>query len=177
MAACQFHTAAARQSDHAMWVDHSGLGCNGMACRLPNRLTATGETSCSYRVAPSLTRVGGSHFLKRTVVPRRNHAKVFALKPPEQPVAPETEETEEVSTPEEDETVKKEIEEEKVIKVERKGLLGQVQNFFAWIGAWPDIPQKVQTLTPSHSFLHIQSGSESLGSVFQFSYLMIKLFV
>lgn len=138
-----------------MWVDHSGLGCDGMACRLPNRLTATGETSCSYRVAPSLTRVGGNHFLKRTVVPRRNHAKVFAIKPPEQPVAPETEETEEVGMPEEDETVKKEIEEVKVIKVERKGLLGQVQNFFAWIGAWPDIPQKEEFIQVPRDFQDI----------------------
>lgn len=155
MAACQLHTAATRQSDRAMWVDHSGIGCNGMVCRLPSSLTATVETSCSYRVVPSLTRVGGSHFLKRTVVPRRNNTKVFALKPPQQPVTPETEEAEEVGTSEEDKISKKEIEEEKkieeekVIKVERKGLLGQVQNFFAWIGAWPDIPQKVQILIPS----------------------------
>ncbi|KAG0584644.1 hypothetical protein KC19_3G225400 [Ceratodon purpureus] len=142
MAACQLHTAATRQGDHALWADHSGLGCNGMVCRLPSSLAATVETSCSYRVVPSLTRVGGSHLLKRNVVPRRNNTKVFALKPPQQPVTPETEETEEVGKSEEDKTAKKQVEEEKVIKVERKGLLGQVQNFFAWIGAWPDIPQK-----------------------------------
>lgn len=125
-----------------MWVDHSGLGCNGLVCRLPNPLTATGETSCSTRIVPSLSGVGGRCFLKQAVGPRRNNTTVFALKPPKQPVTPETEEAEEVGTPEEDKTAKKEVEEERVIKVERKGLLGQVQNLFAWIGAWPDIPQK-----------------------------------
>ena len=117
-----------------------------MVCRLPNPLTATEETSCSTRIVPSLSGVGGRYFLKRTVVPGRNNTKAFALKPPKQPVAPETEEAEEVSTPEEDKTAKKEVEEERVIKVERKGLLGQFQNFFAWIGAWPNIPQKVLIL-------------------------------
>lgn len=50
----------------------------------------------------------------------------------------------------------KEVEEEKVIKVEKKGLLRQVQSFFAWIGAWPMIPAKVLilgALHPMHKFV------------------------
>jgi len=52
--------------------------------------------------------------------------------------------------------VLKEVEEEKVIKVEKKRLLGQVQSLFAWIGAWPNIPVKVlilRALHPMHKFV------------------------
>jgi len=151
MAACHLHVAAARQSDYsAMRVDHSGVGCNGMVCRLPNSLPAIGETSCTYRMVP---RLGGSQCLKRTVMSRedtrlqRKSTRVYALKPP---VPPETEEMETGSS-EGEKNVTKEAEEEKVIKVEKKGLLGQVQNFFAWVGAWPSIPSKALILVPIYS--------------------------
>lgn len=108
-------------------------------------------------MGPSLAHVGSSQFLKRPVMPkysedhtrlRKNNTRVFALKPPKQPVPPETEETE-VGTSEEKKKETKEVEEEKVIKVEKKGFLGQIQNFFAWIGAWPSVPSKVLILNPS----------------------------
>lgn len=38
---------------------------------------------------------------------------------------------------------KKEAVEEKVIKVEKKGVLGQLLTAFAWIGAWPSLPVRV----------------------------------
>jgi len=107
MAACHLHVAAIRQSDSsAMWVDHSGVGCNGIVCRLPNSLPPIGETSCTYQMVP---RLGGSQCLKQFVVPRedtrvqkRNTTRIFALKPPQQPMPAETEEAE-VGIPEEGE--------------------------------------------------------------------------
>lgn len=73
---------------------------------------------------------------------RKNSSRVFALKPP---VPPETEE--ETKKVEDEKHVTKKVEEEKVIKVEKKGLLGQVQSLFAWISAWPSIPEKVPLIS------------------------------
>lgn len=133
-----------------MWVDHSGLGCNGKVCRFQNILTATGETSYANRIVSCSSHVGGNQYLQRTILSknvedtqlrcRRNATKVFALKPPREPVPLETGQEPDVGSS--DEKATKEAEEKKVIKVEKKGLLGQIQNFFAWIGAWPNIPQK-----------------------------------
>lgn len=151
MAACHLPIASTRQGDSAMWVDHSGLGCNGKVCRFQNILTATGETSYANRIVSCSSHVGGNQYLQRTILSknvedtqlrcRRNATKVFALKPPREPVPLETGQEPDVGSS--DEKATKEAEEKKVIKVEKKGLLGQIQNFFAWIGAWPNIPQKV----------------------------------
>lgn len=93
-------------------------------------------------------RIGGSQHLKRTaVVPlegssrRKNSSRASALKPPVPP--PETEEDTKKVGEGDKHVTKKVPEEENVIKVEKKGLLGQVQSFFAWISAWPSIPEKV----------------------------------
>lgn len=99
-------------------------------------------------------RIGGSQHLKRTAVAplegsrRKNSSRVLALKPPVPPPETTEEETKKIG----EEKGEKHVKEEKVIKVERKGLLGQVQSFFAWISAWPSIPEKEEFISIPKDF-------------------------
>lgn len=148
MAACHLHSA--------MWKGmQCGEGCNGTICTFRNPLPAIGEVSS--RMVP---RIGGSQHLKRTAVAplegsrRKNSSRVLALKPPVPPPETTEEETKKIG----EEKGEKHVKEEKVIKVERKGLLGQVQSFFAWISAWPSIPEKVPLI--SNTVIEYRKGSK-----------------
>ena len=165
MATCPLQAAATWQGDNTGVV-----GCHGIAPRIPYPVkNAFGEPNCwdrknlkkkersNPRSVPHLSLSEDTYQLKSTSKlevaksylhrGRTSTQILSSLKPPQEEEQQEaaTEEMDPVS-PSTPDYSSKEAEEEKIIKVEKKGFVGQVQSFFAWIGAWPSIPSKVSII-------------------------------
>ena len=166
MATCPLQAAAAWQGDNTGVV-----GCHGIASRIPYPVkNAFGEPNCwdrknmkrkerrNPRSVPHLSLSEDTYQLKSTsklevakpyLHRGRTSTQIFSsLKPPQEEEQEEKEATEEMDpvSPSTPEYTSKEAEDEKIIRVEKKGFVGQVQSFFAWIGAWPSIPSKVSII-------------------------------